>query len=369
MLETLPLIRSLRRARARAAAPLFTRVRQVCTVVDDFEATIENLVEHLGIGPFRCWHFRAPVLYNTTFRGRPAVWTMKLGITWLDDLQWEVIQPMDGASLYREHLDARGRGVQHLIMDTGAASFESAVAELAARGHHFAQTAMVNPPVKIGRVTLPRFPRPLAPPVSLQFGYLDLERELGTAIELTRYPLGFSERFALRAGRAERCIPDGNSHYERPLPHLRVRRACKVSIVTADLDAAMRGWIAVAGVAPWHVFEGERARVAWALVDDMLLELVQPGPEASPYHELLRARGQSVATVGVETRGDLDDVVARCAALGAGVTARGPLVGTHRAAVIASRRLFGTDLELVEPADGIASLFQRQRPDRIVGPN
>ena len=75
MFETLPLLRAFRpRPRARAGAPLFARMRQVCTVVDDFEATIHHLVEHLGIGPFRCWHFRAPVLYNTTFRGRPAVW-------------------------------------------------------------------------------------------------------------------------------------------------------------------------------------------------------------------------------------------------------------------------------------------------------
>ncbi len=89
MLEALPILRRVRPQPApRPGAPLFTRVRQFCTVVDDFEATLGHLVDQLGIGPFRCWYFRAPVLYNTTFRGRPARWTMKLGITWLPETCW-----------------------------------------------------------------------------------------------------------------------------------------------------------------------------------------------------------------------------------------------------------------------------------------
>jgi hypothetical protein len=352
MLDTLPILRRFRTRPTGATAPLFTRVAQVCTVVDEFEATIGRLVDQLGIGPFRCWHFRPPTLYRTTFRGRPAEWTMKLGITWLGDVQWEVIQPVSGASLYREHLEARGRGVQHLLMDTGATPFEAAAARLAALGHPLDQTAMVNARVKVGRFELPPVPDRIARPMSLQFGYLDLERELGTAIELTRYPLGFSERFALRAGRAERCVPDGDSRFERPLAHLRVDRVEKATIVTRDLERTIRSWAGLGGVRPWRHFEvaqpGFRARLAQAAVGATTIELIEPGGGESPWHQLLATRGEGVATIGVSARGGAGALCDHLRAAGCAIPWQGALTGGRRSAFVAARPAFGTDLEVLD---------------------
>jgi methylmalonyl-CoA/ethylmalonyl-CoA epimerase len=366
MLDKLPILNRFR-AKAEAGAPLFARLRQFCTVVDDFEVTVGNLVETLGIGPFRCFHFRPPVLYDTTFRGRPAEWTMKLAITWLDYVQWEVIRPMEGASLYREHLEARGPGVQHLLMDSGPVPFEEARDRLAAIGHPFAQTARANPAVRIGRVALPKIPNRVAPPVSLHFGYLDLERELGASIEMTRYPLGFSERFALRAGRADFCIPDGDSHFERPLPNRRVRRAVKASIVTRDLERTARAWGAIGGVRRWHLFDRPAARVAWALVDDALIELVQPGEAGGPHRELLAGRGEAVAAIGVEPIGPYDDFLKHCAKLGWGVR-HDQERPAGEAAWIGARRSIGTDLEALDlQGEAVEALFRRAKPDRVLG--
>ena len=352
MLETLPILRRFRRS-AAAPAPLFTRVAQVCTVVDDFDATVGRLVDRLGVGPFRCWHFRAPTLYRTTLRGRPATWTMKLAITWLGDVQWEVIQPVDGATLYREHLERRGRGVQHLLMDTGATRFEAAAERLAALGHPFDQTAMVNARVKVGRVELPRVPNRLARPMSLQFGYLDLERELGSAIELTRYPLGFSERVALRAGRAERCVPDGMSDFERPLPGLRVERVARIAILTRDLEATVRLWRELAGVGPFLPGAPSRAdlrgRVATCALGATEIALVEPAPGGdSPWHRLLATRGPCVATIGVTPRGSYEGLIDHCRAAGWDVPWQGALDGARRSAFVAARRDLGTDLEVLD---------------------
>jgi hypothetical protein len=218
--------------------------------------------------------------------------------------------------------------------------------------------------VQIGRVALPPLPRRLAAPLSLQFGYVDLERTLGCAVELTRYPLGFSERFALRAGRADFCIPDGDSHFERPLARLQVRRACKATIVTADLDATVGEWIRITGVAPWHLFERPAARIAWALVDDMLIELVQPRAGAEFHHALLATRGQAVATIGFQPRTSFDELRDHCIAVGYRVAASEPLVAGARAAIFAARDSIGTDIEIVDGS--VATLFARARPDRIL---
>lgn len=360
-----------RRIQARIRPPtgpqqLFTQVRQVCTVVEDFETTITNLVEQLGIGPFKCWYWRPPALHRTTFRGQPADWTMKLGITWLGDLQYEVITPMEGATLYREHLDERGRGVQHILMETAPTSFDEAAVIMAQRGHPFAQTAAVNPPLQFGAVTLPAPPSRIATPMNLQFGYVDAGHTLRTDIEMTRYPLGFTERFALRGGKAEFCIPEGDSDFERSLPNRRVRRVVKVGIVTRDLDATVRAWREVGGVGPWHLFEREAGRIAWALVDEMLIELVEPSG-ASPYQDVLEQLGEGVATLGVEPNEGLKPFVARCEGLGYACLHEGALVGDYPSAYLGARAAIGTDLEVVAGGERMLSLFGRTEPDRVVG--
>ena len=334
MLRRYPFRRRQRSRSAAASAPLFARVRQYCTVVDDFEATIGNLVDHLGIGPFRCWHWRPPTLYDTTYRGEPAAWTMKLGITWLGDIQWEVIQPMDGPSVYRDHHDRHGRGVQHILMDTGEVSFERAAETLGRRGHPFDQTARINPPLGLGRFTLPSLPARLSKPLNLHFGYIDAEDTLRASFELTRYPLGIHERVCLRLGKPETCIPEGNEDFERSLANRRVDAAHKVTILTRDLEDTVRHWIRAARVGPWHLFDRPKAHVGWALIGNTLIEIVAPRDRDTPQRRLLDARGEAVATIGVSPRGDLDELLEHCRGLDYPIADGGALVGEHRAAVV-----------------------------------
>lgn len=354
--------------------PLFAKLRQVCCVASDFDETVERLVADWGIGPFKCWHFRPPHLFDTTLGGAPAEWTMKLAITWLGDVQWEVIQPIEGATLYRKHLDAKGRGVQHLLMGTGDLPFEEAARRLADKGHPFGQTARLSIPARIGPLVLPALPPSVAKPAALHFGYIDMERTLRTSIELTRYPLGIPERAVLRMGEAEWCVPAGDRAFEHALPNRLVRRVVKIGIVTKDLEATARAWIDLAGVGPWHVWERPAprhafgARVGWAMLNDVLIEAVEPREGASPYHDVLGRRGEGVATVGVTPDGrSLAAVRARAEALGCPTTFEGSLVGDVPCVRIAARKSIATDLELLDPKDGtMQEAFDRVAPERVI---
>jgi hypothetical protein len=348
---------------------LFTKLRQVCTVVHDFESTVTRLTEDLGIGPFRCWHFRPPVLCDTTLHGEPTAYTMKLAITWQDDIQWEVITPVDGPSLYREHLTAHGRGVQHLLMATGSLSFEDATRELAKKGHELDQTARINPKLQFGRFTAPASPRSLAKKTNLRFGYLDLEKTLRTSIELTHYPLGFSERFALRAGKPEFTLPPKMPHFERGLPNRQVGRVVKVSLVTRDLEGTAGEWARIAGVSPWHAFmRNPKARVAWARLGDVLVELVEPTEFSSAHKRVLESRGEGVASVGVTARTSYSSLVARCEELRYARLEDRPLVGDVSAIYFSARHAIGTDIEILRDVGGAAALFASARPDRVLTP-
>lgn len=349
--------------------PLFAKVRQVCTVAHDFEGTVEHLVRDWGIGPFKCWHFRRPQLYDTTFRGRPADYSMKLAITWLGDVQWEVITPVEGPTLYREHLEAKGPGVQHLLMSTGKIPFEAAAERLARADHPFGQTARLSIPARLGPIVLPAAPRSIARPISLHFGYVDAEATLRTNIELTRYPLGLPERSVLRWGEAGWCVPAGDRDFERPLPNRMVSRVVKITIVTRDLAGTIDWWGRLAGVGPFRVVElGPRqlghvtmaggapaafeAKVAVACLDRIVLEIVQPGAGSSPHADALLARGGGVAFVGVraDRRGPADPV-ARAVAQGNRILMNGSLLGAGASVHLGTRATIGTDLE-VFPADG-----------------
>lgn len=335
---------------------LFDDVRQVCTVTADFETTVKNLVDQLGIGPFRCWHFRPPRLHDTTYRGEPERYSMKLAITWLDDMQWEVITPVEGRTLYRDHLESHGPGVQHLLMSTGEVPFAEASARLARHGHPLGQTAKLNAEVQFGRVTLPPLPNRLAGPMCLQFGYVDAEKTLRTSIELTRYPLGLSERFSLRGGKAEFCIPEGNADFERPLPNRRVGRVCKIAIVTRDLDDTLRSYRELAGVDAWRVFERPSdvaGGVAWAHVGQALLEVIQPTDVASPYSRLLATRGEGAASIGVLPGPEgYDALLAHCRKVGYTPKLEQPVAGSHRGAYFGAREFIGTDLEVLDREPG-----------------
>jgi hypothetical protein len=337
---------------------LFHKVRQFCTVVDDFDATVRHLVDDLGLGPFKCWNFGPPQLFETTFRGRPARWTMKLGLTWLDDVQWEVIQPVDGASLYREHLDAHGPGVQHILLSTGRVPFAEARRRLTERHHPFAQTARANTPMRLGSRTVPRLPNWLVAPMSLHFGYVDAEATLRTSLELTRYPPGLSERAALRSSQGDFHVPEGERDIERTLPGEHLSRVAKVTILTRDLDATVRWYLDLGGVGPWHVFERDRERVAWAMLGDVLFELLQPRGAASPWLDTLEARGEGVAALGVIPKPGRD-LIARCEHRGYPILERGPS-RVH----LGARARIGTDLEILtgEPP---AVAFARLAPERV----
>ncbi len=347
---------------------LFSNVRQVCTVVGDFDATVIRLTEHLGVGPFHCWHWRPPTLLDTTYRGARADWTMKLAITWLDDVQWEVIQPMEGPSLYRDHLELHGRGVQHVLMATGDLSFEEASARLTAKGHPFGQTGRMNPPLAFGPVVLPAAPGRFTRPLNLRFGYIDAESTLRTSIELTRYPLGFSERFSLRSGKPEFTVPAGKTNFERPLSNRAIRRVVKLSIVTRSLEATARAWMEVAGVPRWHLWdERQGCTVAWALVGDMLIELVDPRSSRGFHREILDSRGEGVALLGITPHVSFADAAARLGRAGCERRSETALVGSGQAAAYAARRAFGTDIELIDEAGGPGAMMAREKPDRVLG--
>jgi methylmalonyl-CoA/ethylmalonyl-CoA epimerase len=121
-----------------------------------------------GIGPWDIYTFQPPAVFNTTLRGKPVTFTLKLALTKVGDMEWELIQPLTGPSVYQEFLDKHGEGMHHIAGDLG--DFDHTVATLKEHG--------------IGVLTSGQTPAD-------SFAYMDTEKVLGMPLEILKRPADF----------------------------------------------------------------------------------------------------------------------------------------------------------------------------------
>lgn len=92
---------------------MITGTVQVCVITRDVKRTLQGFTD-LGIGPWRVYDYGPPYLQQTTYRGEPCVSSCWLALAWTGDVQWEVIEPREGPSTYKDFLEEHGEGVQHV---------------------------------------------------------------------------------------------------------------------------------------------------------------------------------------------------------------------------------------------------------------
>jgi methylmalonyl-CoA/ethylmalonyl-CoA epimerase len=91
-----------------------TRTSQLCIVTDDFETTVRQYADRLGIGPWWINEYRSPELCETTYYGRPVAQAFRIGLAFTGDFNWEIIQPLEGPTIYDDHLERHGCGPHHV---------------------------------------------------------------------------------------------------------------------------------------------------------------------------------------------------------------------------------------------------------------
>jgi Glyoxalase/Bleomycin resistance protein/Dioxygenase superfamily len=89
-------------------------ISQICVVVRDIEAALKSYHENTGWGPWNVYEYKPPLLHDTRLRGEPVEFQMIGAETTVNGLGFELIQPVSGPSIYQEHLDQHGEGVQHI---------------------------------------------------------------------------------------------------------------------------------------------------------------------------------------------------------------------------------------------------------------
>jgi catechol 2,3-dioxygenase-like lactoylglutathione lyase family enzyme len=140
------------------------QMHQVCVVVRDLQAAVERYWNLFGIGPWQFYTFRAPELTDPVIHGKPQPYSMRIALAYMGDVQWELIQPLSGPSIYQEFLDDHGEGVHHVAL--GVDDYDDTIAAMRKQGVDVLMSGCWN---------------------GTGFSYLDTEKNLGVIVELFKY--------------------------------------------------------------------------------------------------------------------------------------------------------------------------------------
>jgi methylmalonyl-CoA/ethylmalonyl-CoA epimerase len=149
------------------AEQLLTEVIQLCVVTTDLDRAIGIWSDKYGVGPWHVFTLDSSQM-ESTVHGRPAELGMRIAVTqFTPNMQLELIQPLDGNSIYAESLTTHGGRdhVHHIKCDN--ADHDATIAHFRSIGVEAAQSG------KLGE---------------LRYAYFDTEDDLGFAIEITARP-------------------------------------------------------------------------------------------------------------------------------------------------------------------------------------
>jgi methylmalonyl-CoA/ethylmalonyl-CoA epimerase len=114
---------------------------EICFVTHDYRRTMTGLAA-LGIGPWRVYTFSPENVSDQTYMGQPAVYRIKVCFAEVGNMVYEIMQPLDGPTIFQEFLDVHGEGIHHVAFDCNGIPWDERIAGFAERGFRMAQSGV-----------------------------------------------------------------------------------------------------------------------------------------------------------------------------------------------------------------------------------
>ncbi|HKG04046.1 MAG TPA: VOC family protein [Conexibacter sp.] len=90
------------------------QITQIGLVVEDLQATMEAYHKALGWGPWYVYEHKPPALHHLRLHGEEVEFSMLGAEVQVGPIAFELLQPLEGPSAYREWLDEHGEGLHHV---------------------------------------------------------------------------------------------------------------------------------------------------------------------------------------------------------------------------------------------------------------
>lgn len=144
-------------------------VAQVAFVVKDVEQTVKNFTNKFGCGPWHFYTYGDPLVKRMTRHGKPSTYKMKVALGYIGEMRIELIEPLEGDTVYNEFVEKHGYGIHHLGVLTD--NMQQSLAEAADAGLEMTMDGAGFGPDDDGH-----------------YAYLETEDLIGTTIELIERP-------------------------------------------------------------------------------------------------------------------------------------------------------------------------------------
>jgi methylmalonyl-CoA/ethylmalonyl-CoA epimerase len=153
-----------------ATAPFpVEEIAQIGILVEDLDKAVENYWKIFGVGPWHFYTYGKPLVKRMTRHGKPCEYKMRIALSHIGNLRIELIEPLEGDTVYSEFVRKHGYGVHHLGVLT--TQMGRSVKKAAEAGLEMTQDGAGFGPDDDGH-----------------YAYLDTEDSIGTTIELIERP-------------------------------------------------------------------------------------------------------------------------------------------------------------------------------------
>ena len=124
---------------SESSALLGPGFKQIALIVRDLDRAVRRWTDELGIGPWTAYRLDPTRLKEMRYFEKDVAFSFRHAFAWHGEVQFELIEPLGGPSIFADHLDLRGEGLHHVgkFVDDHPA----AVAEALARGYTPLQSA------------------------------------------------------------------------------------------------------------------------------------------------------------------------------------------------------------------------------------
>ncbi len=256
-------------------------LNQVGLIVKDIEKTVKAYWDILGIGPHVIVTVEPVEGYAMTYGGRPAAYKFKASFCQVGAIELELIQSLEGRTLYDDHLRAHGEGANHLQ------SLAKSVEEVDRNVQILSGSGF---PILMGG----RYENEIA------FAYADTVRDLKTIWEIVKMPAEPS------------VVPViyPSSDQETSQARIKVKAINRIGLVVKDLEKVMESYRKILGIGPWEIselsspelhdvtYQGKAVTPAWktgvARSGPMELELIQPISGENIYSDFIEKQGEGI---------------------------------------------------------------------------
>jgi predicted enzyme related to lactoylglutathione lyase len=297
----------------RGLGGLRYHVTQVSLVVRDLPATMAAYQRAFGWQDWKVFDHVEPTHHGTELRGERVPYSLRGAEVMVGGLNFELLQPLEGPSVWKEFLDARGEGIASIaVMFDTVEESEIVKAEFAKLGIDVTMRALIGD--------------------HIEYYYLDTQERFGCLIESgSGHAIDFVAPASVFAPVAT----------AEPTPAVAYDHISQISVVVRDLDATMAAYHEAFGWGPWKVFQSDGEvimhdcridgepcdffNVRWAEVDvdGLNFELIQPISGDNPWQRILDAHGEGIGSIAVmfKTEAESDAVKRQFAQAGIGITA------------------------------------------------